>query len=167
VAVDGSENTSSTACASVLAFASLRAAPFSEAVRPSGAAGVLAAEGPPHGDERSAPGVVPTTADPSRHDVPPGLVPFAPAPDDAVNVEGVAPAGPLQAVLISPVAGTPAEESATRHADPDGAPAAPVPSAPLTEKSSDAVDGPLPHVVPTLASVGTPGDASAVLHVDA
>ena len=54
-----------------------------------------------------------------------------------------------------------------RHADPDGVPPAPLPSAPLTEKSSAAVDGPLPHIVPTLASVGTPGDASAVVHVDA
>jgi hypothetical protein len=109
---------------------------------------------------------VPTVADPSRHDEPPGLVPFAPASDGAANVDGVAPRGSLQAVLIWPVAGTPAEVPARRHADPDGAPPAPLPSAPLTEKSSAAVDGPLSHIVPTLASVGTPGDASAVVQVD-
>jgi hypothetical protein len=39
--------------------------------------------------------------------------------------------------------------------------------APPAEKVSPTVEGPLPHIVPALAIVGTPGDASAVLHVDA
>jgi hypothetical protein len=173
VAVDGntpipSGVASSFATAPVFAFAPLRAAPILAAVSRSGDPALpAAADVPPHGEVRFASGLVPAFADPLRHDEPPGLVSFAPASDGAANVDGVAPPGSLQTLLIWPVAGTPAEVPAVRHADPDGLPPAPLPSAPLTEKSSAAVDGPLPHIVPTLASVGTPGDASAVVHVDA
>jgi hypothetical protein len=70
-------------------------------------------------------------------------------------------------MLRSVVGDTPAEASAPRHDDAEGPPAAPLPSALLAEKSSEAVDGPLPQLVPRLASVGTPGDTSAVEHIDA
>jgi hypothetical protein len=42
-----------------------------------------------------------------------------------------------------------------------------LPSEPFAEKSSETEDGPVPQLVPRLRSVGTPGDASAVEHVDA
>ena len=173
VAVDGRDNTPRpSGVRSVFNFAfalaSPRAAPFAAAVSRSGDPALLAApEVPPQGEVRSAPGFVPTIAEPPRHDEALGLVPLAFAPDGAANVDGVALLWSPQAALIWPVAGTPAEVPATRHADPEGVPAALLPPVPPTEKSSDAVDGPLPHIVPTLASVGTPGDASAVLHVDA
>ena len=61
----------------------------------------------------------------------------------------------------------PAEASARKHAEPDGVPDAPFPSEPFAEKSSEADDGWVPQLVPRLASVGTPGDASAVEHVEA
>ena len=46
-------------------------------------------------------------------------------------------------------------------------PAAPLLPEPFALKSSDADDGPVPQLVPRLASVGKPGDASAVKHVEA
>ncbi len=61
----------------------------------------------------------------------------------------------------------PADALATRHVDPDGVPAAPVPFEAFAEKSSEAADGCVPQAVPRLTSVGTPGDASAVEHVEA
>ena len=177
VAVDGRDNTPRpSGVASVFTFAFVLAspraapfaAPFAAAVSRSGDPALLAAPGvPAQGEVRVAPGFVPTIAEPERHDEAPGLVPLAFAPDGAANVDGVALLWSPQAALIWPVAGTPAEVPARRHADPEGVPAALLPPTPATEKSSDAVDGPLPHIVPTLASVGTPGDASAVLHVDA
>jgi hypothetical protein len=51
--------------------------------------------------------------------------------------------------------------------DPDGVPAAPLPFELFEAKSSDTKDGLVPQLVPRLASVGTPGEASAVEHVDA
>jgi hypothetical protein len=51
--------------------------------------------------------------------------------------------------------------------DPDGVPAAPLLPEPFALKSSDAEDGTVPQLVPRLASVGTPGEASAVEHVEA
>jgi hypothetical protein len=51
--------------------------------------------------------------------------------------------------------------------DPDGVPAAPLLPEPFALKSSDAEDGDVPQLVPRLASVGTPGEASAVEQVDA
>src|SRR3989475_8111646 len=173
VAVDGRNNTPRpSGVASVFTFAfalaSPRAAPFAAAVSRSGDTALLAApEVPAQGEVRFASGFVPTIAEPPRHDEAPGLVPVAFAPDGAENVDGVALLWSPHAALIWPVAGTPAEVPARRHADPEGVPAALLPPTPATEKSSDAVDGPLPHIVPRLAAVGTPGDASAVLHVDA
>jgi hypothetical protein len=61
----------------------------------------------------------------------------------------------------------PAEASAKKHAEPDGVPEAPFPSELFAEKSSEADDGWVPHLVARLASVGMPGDASAVEHVEA
>src|SRR2546430_4652819 len=172
VAVDGRNNTprpSGVASVFTFAFALLSpsAAPFAAAVSRSVDPALLAApEVPAQGEVKFAPGFVPTIAEPPRHDEAPGLVPLAFAPAGAANVDGVALLW-SHAALIWPVAGTPAEVPARRHADPEGVPAALLPPTPATEKSSDAVDGPLPHIVPTLASVGTPGDTSAVLHVDA
>jgi hypothetical protein len=79
---------------------------------------------------------------------------------------GVAPCSPHES-LTSAVGDGPAEASARKHAEPDGVPDAPFPSELSAEKSSDADDGPVPQLVPRLASVGTPGDASAVEHVEA
>jgi len=73
----------------------------------------------------------------------------------------------VHGLVRSAVGDGPADVLAPRHVDPDGVPAAPLPSARLAEKSSDAVDGPFPQLVPRLASVGTPGDASAVEQVAA
>jgi hypothetical protein len=67
----------------------------------------------------------------------------------------------------SAVAGTPAEVPARRHADVEGEPPAPLLFGPPVAKSSAAVDGAPPHIVPRLASVGTPGDAPASAHRDA
>ena len=70
--------------------------------------------------------------------------------------------------MSSPVVGlVPADPFAIRQAEPEGPPAAPLPSEPLAPRSSEAVDGCVPQLVPRLASVGTPGDASAVEQVDA
>lgn len=73
----------------------------------------------------------------------------------------------MHELLRSAVGDGPADALAPRHDDAEGCPAAPLPSALLAEKSSDADDGVLPQFVLRLASVGTPGDASAVEHVDA
>jgi hypothetical protein len=169
VAVDGRDNRPSRPNVTPMFVpGSLRSALFSEAAWPAGAPAPAAAlDVLAHGEVTSAPGLVPAVADAPRHDEPLGLAPFVPALEGAVKIEGVVPLGSVQALLIWPVAGNPAEVPAKRHADAEGAPAAPLPSAPPTENCSDAVDGPLPHIVPTLASVGTPGDASAVVHVDA
>jgi len=169
VAVDGRDNTPSRPnVAPVFVLGSRRAAPFSEAAWSAGAPAPAAVlDVPAHGEVTFASGLVPAVADAPRHDEPLGLAPFVPALEGAVRVDGVVPLGSVQALLIWPVAGTPAEVPAKRHADAEGAPAAPLSSAPPTENSSAAVDGPLPHIVPTFASVGTPGDASAVVHVDA
>jgi hypothetical protein len=70
--------------------------------------------------------------------------------------------------VLSPVVGlVPADPFAIRQADPEGPPAAPLPSEPFAPKSSEAEDGCVPQFVPRLASVGTPGDASAVEQVEA
>jgi len=61
----------------------------------------------------------------------------------------------------------PAEASARRHAEPDGVPDVPFPSELFAEKSSEAEEGSVPQLVPRLTSVGMPGDASAVEHVEA
>lgn len=47
----------------------------------------------------------------------------------------------VHVVLNSLVGDAPADASARRHADPDGVPAAPLPSEPFAKKSSDAEDG--------------------------
>ena len=47
----------------------------------------------------------------------------------------------VQVVLSSLVGDGPADAFASRHADPDGVPAAPLPSEPFAEKSSEADDG--------------------------
>ena len=104
VAVDGSDITPSTPCVApvfTFAFASPRAATFVSAVSRSGDPALpAAADVPPHGEVRFASGLVLAIADPLRHDEPPGLVSFAPASDGAANVDGVAPPGSLQALLI-------------------------------------------------------------------
>jgi hypothetical protein len=70
--------------------------------------------------------------------------------------------------VLSPVVGlVPAEPFAVKHADPEGPPAAPLPSEPLAPKFSEADDGCVAQLVPRLASVGMPGDASAVEQVEA
>jgi hypothetical protein len=90
--------------------------------------------------------------------------PFAfPADEPA---EGVALCSAHE-LLRSAVGDGPAEASARKHADPDGVPDAPFPSELFAEKSSEADEGSVPQLVPRLASVGTPGDASAVEHVEA
>jgi hypothetical protein len=82
------------------------------------------------------------------------------------NLNAVA-SGPAH-VPVSSVAGDgPADASASGHADPEGAPPARLPPASFAEKSSDAVDGSVPQLVPRLTSVGTPGEASAVEQVAA
>ncbi len=94
------------------------------------------------------------------------VVPARPfAPFEAVDE--FASAGEAQLLSSSLVGDGPADALATRHVDPDGVPAAPVPFEPFAEKSSEAADGCVPQAVPRLTSVGTPGDASAVEHVEA
>jgi hypothetical protein len=61
----------------------------------------------------------------------------------------------------------PADAFAVKHAAPAGPPPVPLPSAPFADKLSEADDAWSPHIVPRLASVGTPGEASAVEHVEA
>jgi hypothetical protein len=73
----------------------------------------------------------------------------------------------VHVVLSSLVGDGPADVLTRKHADPDGVPPAPLPSEPFAEKSSEAEDGWAPQFVPRLASVGTPGDATAVEQVEA
>jgi hypothetical protein len=73
----------------------------------------------------------------------------------------------VQPLPRSVVGDGPADTSAARHVDPDGVPAPPLPSELLALKSSAAEVGWAPQLVPRLTSVGTPGEASAVEHVDA
>ena len=73
----------------------------------------------------------------------------------------------VQVVLSSLVGDGPADMLARKHAEPEGVPAAPLPSEPFAEKSSEAEDGWAPQFAPRLASVGMPGDASAVEQVEA
>jgi hypothetical protein len=82
-------------------------------------------------------------------------------------VDELAPPCTVHVLLSSVVGDGPADVFATRHVDPEGAPAAPLPSDPFAEKSSEAEDGSVPQLVPRLTSVGTPGEASAVEHVEA
>ncbi len=95
------------------------------------------------------------------------LAPFALSapPRDAVGA--VAPLCEVHGEPKSVVGLVPADPFATRHADPEGRPAALFRSEPFAAKSSDAEDGWVPQLVPRLASVGTPGDASAVEQVEA
>jgi hypothetical protein len=53
------------------------------------------------------------------------------------------------------------------HDEAEGAPLAPFPFAPFAAESSETLVRSLPHAVPRLASVGMPGVAPAVVHVDA
>jgi hypothetical protein len=73
----------------------------------------------------------------------------------------------VQPLVRSVVGEGPVDASAPRQVDPDGVPAPPLPSELRERKSSDAEDGRVPQLVPRLASVGTPGETSAVEHVDA
>jgi len=61
----------------------------------------------------------------------------------------------------------PTDALAVEQEDAAGVPAAPLPLAVFAAESSETVDGVPPHAVPRLAVVGTPGAASAVVHVDA
>jgi hypothetical protein len=101
--------------------------------------------------------------------------PAPPGPPDPLALKPVLP-GTIDGVELledahdepSPVEGeAPAEASAVRHDEAEGEPAPPFPLALLAAESSETVDGVPPHAVPRLAFVGTPGDASAVLQVDA
>ena len=96
----------------------------------------------------------------------PFCVPLAPPLPSVDAVGELAALCAVQDELRSLVGEGPADAFASKHAEPDGDPAAPLPSEPLVEKSSDAEDGWVPQFVPRLASVGTPGDASPVEHVD-
>ena len=96
----------------------------------------------------------------------PPACPVFPDPFPALEPDGATPLFAVQAALKSVVGDGPADASATRHADPEGVPAAPFPSGSLALKSSDAEDHEVPQLVPRVTSVGTPGDASAVEHVD-
>jgi hypothetical protein len=100
-------------------------------------------------------------------DAAPLFAPFAFAFPALELVDGVVPPCAAHVAVMSLVGERPADAFAPKQADPDGVPAAPLPSALFAEKSSDAEDGPVPHCVPMLTSVGTPGAASAVEHVDA
>jgi hypothetical protein len=84
-----------------------------------------------------------------------------------VPVDGVPPPFAAQVLLRSVVGDGPADTSAARHEDPEGVPPAPFPFASFAPKSSETVVGEDPQLVPRLASVGTPGEASAVEQVDA
>jgi hypothetical protein len=66
-----------------------------------------------------------------------------------------------------PDGATPADALAVEHDDAAGVPPAPLPFALFAAEFSETVDGWPPHAVPRLAFVGTPGAASAVVHVDA
>jgi hypothetical protein len=86
---------------------------------------------------------------------------------EASPVEGVDALGEAHADARSADGETPADACADRQDELGGVPLAPFPSAPLAEKSSDALVGSAPHAVPRPTSVGTAGDASAVVQVDA
>lgn len=108
------------------------------------------------------------SAAPEDVDDEPALAPFAtfvvsPLFDPVV---GTAPVPAAHESVSAVVGEGPAEALAPRHVDPDGSPAAALPSVPFAEKSSDAVEGPLAQLVARLTSVGTPGEASAAEHVD-
>lgn len=81
--------------------------------------------------------------------------------------EGFAAPWPLHPSLTLAVGEVPADPFATRHADPEGPPVPPLPSALLAPACSEADVGCVPQVVPRLAFVGTPGAASAVEQVEA
>ncbi len=89
------------------------------------------------------------------------------SPTALEGVDGVGPACAAHELPKSIVGDKSTDVFASKHADPEGLPAAPLPSVPLADKSSDADDGLFPHVVPRLASVGTPAEASAVEQVEA
>jgi hypothetical protein len=63
-------------------------------------------------------------------------------------VDEFASAGEVQLLSSSLVGDGPADALATRHVDPDGVPAAPLPFEPFAEKSSEAADGCVPQLVP-------------------
>jgi len=93
-------------------------------------------------------------------------VPLARPAPPVNGVDELASPCPVQDELRSLVGEGPADAFATKQEEPDGDPAAPLASEPFAEKSSDAEDGWVPQLVPRLASVGTPGDASVFEHVD-
>jgi hypothetical protein len=64
------------------------------------------------------------------------------------GVDEFASAGEVQLLSSSLVGDGPADALATRHVDPDGVPAAPLPFEPFAEKSSEAADGCVPQLVP-------------------
>jgi hypothetical protein len=97
----------------------------------------------------------------------PALFAFATASAALESVGELASVCPAHALSRSVVGVGPADAFATRHVDADGVPAAPLPSVSFAEKSSDADDGCVPQLVPTLRLVGTPGVASAFEQVEA
>jgi hypothetical protein len=109
---------------------------------------------------RAAPALEPIGAAPLR-------VPFALSSRVLDTADGLVLPSAVQVLPKSVVGDGPADAFAPRHVDPEGPPEAPLLSAPFAEKSSDAADGPVPQLVPRLASVGTPGEASAVEQVEA
>ena len=109
---------------------------------------------------REAPSLEPVAVDPLR-------APFPLSSPLPGAVEGLVPPCVVHGLLRSVVGDAPADAFAPRHVDPEGDPPPPLPSVPFAEKFSDADDGALPQLVPRLASVGTPGVASAVEQVEA
>ena len=93
--------------------------------------------------------------------------PTALAPAVVDDEDGVALPCDVHALPTLVVGDRPADASAVKQEDPEGDPPPPLPPVLFAEALSDADDGPVPQLVPRLASVGTPGDASAVEHVDA
>ena len=141
------------------------ASPATLSIVPSSAtdAGAVAVEGRPS---------IPSTVVASRAD--PALERFVAAPPCTEFalwllevVDGVAPPCAVHELVRSVVGDVPAEVFAPRHVDPEGPPPAPLLSEAFAEKSSDAEEGAVPQLVSSLASVGTPGDASVVEHVEA
>jgi hypothetical protein len=74
---------------------------------------------------------------------------------------------PVHVPLTLAVGDVPADPFARKHADPEGAPLPPLPSAPFAAACSEADVGCVPQAVARLTSVGTPGDVSAVEQVEA
>ena len=103
----------------------------------------------------------------SVEDAAPFCVPLMRPPPLLEGMDSFVPPCGVHISLSSAVGEAPADASAARQDDPDGFPPAPLASDPLAEKASETEDGSVPQFVLTLASVGTPGDASAVEHVDA